>query len=81
MQTQQRYWFPAKRYGWGWGLPATWEGWLVLAGYLGLIAVGVFLFPSRVGLAAFTIYAVLLSVAFTFVCWWKGEPTRWLGND
>ena len=21
-----RYWFPVKRYGWGWGLPGTWEG-------------------------------------------------------
>jgi hypothetical protein len=28
-----RYWFPAKTYGWGWGLPSTWEGWLVLVGY------------------------------------------------
>jgi hypothetical protein len=26
-----RYWFPAKRYGWGWGLPVTWQGWAVLA--------------------------------------------------
>jgi hypothetical protein len=25
-----RYWFHAKRYGYGWGLPATWEGWVVL---------------------------------------------------
>jgi len=32
-----RYWFPAKRYGWGWGLPSTWEGWLLLVGYLGLM--------------------------------------------
>ena len=21
-----RYWFPAKRYGWGWGPPSTWQG-------------------------------------------------------
>ena len=31
-----RYWFPAKRYGWGWGLPATWEGWAVMAGFFRL---------------------------------------------
>jgi len=23
------YWFRAKRYGWGWGLPITWQGWVV----------------------------------------------------
>ena len=34
------YWFPARRYGWGWGLPATWQGWLVLAGYVLLALVG-----------------------------------------
>lgn len=22
---QPRYWFAAKRYGWGWGMPLTWE--------------------------------------------------------
>jgi hypothetical protein len=27
MQPQHRYWFPAKRYGWGWGIPSTWQGW------------------------------------------------------
>ena len=31
-----RYWFPAKRYGWGWGLPAVWQGWVVLVGFIGL---------------------------------------------
>jgi hypothetical protein len=30
MPDPPRYWFPAKTYGWGWGLPSTWEGWLVL---------------------------------------------------
>lgn len=22
------YWFKAKKYGWGWGLPMTWQGWI-----------------------------------------------------
>ena len=26
------YWFPAKSYGFGWGLPITWQGWLVFLG-------------------------------------------------
>ena len=34
---EKRYWFPAKRYGWGWSFPTTWQGWLVMALYLILI--------------------------------------------
>jgi hypothetical protein len=34
------YWFPAKRYGWGWGLPTAWQGWLVFVGYILLLVVG-----------------------------------------
>jgi len=26
MQTERDYWFPAKRYGWGWGIPNRWQG-------------------------------------------------------
>lgn len=26
----RKYWFPAKRFGWGWGLPSAWQGWVVL---------------------------------------------------
>ena len=30
------YWFPAKRYGYGWGLPHTWQGWIVFFALSGL---------------------------------------------
>ncbi len=30
-------WFPAKKYGYGWGMPVVWQGWVVL---LGTFAVG-----------------------------------------
>lgn len=30
-------WFNQKKYGWGWGLPATWQGWVVLLLYLGYL--------------------------------------------
>ena len=40
MTEQSRYWFPAKRYGWGWGFPTTWQGWLVIALYVVLIGAG-----------------------------------------
>ena len=35
-------WFPAKRYGYGWGLPIRWQGWVVSVLYFGVvIAAGV----------------------------------------
>jgi hypothetical protein len=82
MQTNGDYWFPAKRYGWGWGFPITWQGWLVLLGFFALVLFGIYLFPPRQSLAAFVLYVVALSVLLTLVCWLKGEPPRWRwGND
>lgn len=76
MQRNDKYWFPAKRYGWGWGPPNNWQGWVVLAGFVALIAVGAAInlphSPAR-----FIGYVAVLSVLLTAVCWWKGEPPRW----
>ncbi|QGZ64304.1 hypothetical protein [Paraburkholderia acidisoli] len=71
------YWFPAKRYGWGWGLPTHWQGWLVLAVYVAaLVAVGVLVRPDR-HRWAFIALVALLSAGLIGVCWLKGEPPRW----
>ncbi|HLH93061.1 MAG TPA: hypothetical protein VKX28_31950 [Xanthobacteraceae bacterium] len=72
-----RYWFRAKRYGWGWGLPVAWQGWLVFAIFLALVVVDPFVFPPRTHTAGYIIYLVILSAALFGVCWLKGEPTRW----
>ena len=49
MNDQPRFWFPVKRYGWGWGLPVRWQGWVVLAAYLALVSAGIhYLKPQRV---------------------------------
>jgi hypothetical protein len=77
MQNGSRYWFPAKRYGWGWGLPLTWQGWLVLAIFVVLVAAGAFVFPPHRALAPYLVYVVVLVAAFSAVCWLKGEPPRW----
>ena len=71
---EKRYWFPAKRYGWGWGAPRTWQGWAVLA--LFTLVVGVAAIAgeggpwSVVGIGVAT--AALLGIAGK-----TGEPTRW----
>jgi hypothetical protein len=72
-----RYWFSAKRYGWGWGLPITWEGWIVLLGFIGLVAFGAVILPPRPSPIGFLAYIGVLSVLLIAICWWKGEPPKW----
>ncbi|MFZ0765642.1 hypothetical protein [Bradyrhizobium sp.] len=76
-----RYWFPAKRFGWGWGLPATWEGWAVLVGFFALVIAGIFLVPPQRSMVAFAAYIIALTVILTAICWLKGEPPRWRWGD
>lgn len=76
-----KYWFPAKRYGWGWGPPATWQGWVVLAVFFALMTFGsITLLPTR-GQWVFLAYTVVLCAVLVGVCWLKGEPPRWRWGD
>jgi hypothetical protein len=59
------------------GLPATWQGWAVLAAFIVLIAVGVLVVPPHRWPVEFIAYVVILSIALTDVGWWKGELPRW----
>ena len=77
METPPKYWFPAKRYGWGWGLPISWQGWLVLAAFVGLMAGGTVLFPPRTQLVFYLLYVIVLCALLVAVCWRTGEPPRW----
>ena len=76
-----RYWFRAKRYGWGWGLPLTWEGWVVLAAFIVLTVAACVVFPPTRAAPAFVASVVGLSVLLVAVCWLKGEPPRWRWGD
>ena len=61
MQDDKRYWLPAKRYGWGWELPTTLQGWMVLALFALLLLGGaVLLLPSH-GPSMFVAYSAILS--------------------
>lgn len=77
MPSEKTYWFPAKRYGWGWGVPTAWQGWAVLAVFVGLLVAGALRLLPGAGPAPFIAYTALLSAALVGVCWLKGEPTRW----
>jgi drug/metabolite transporter (DMT)-like permease len=74
---ESRYWFPAKRYGWGWGPPRTWQGWLVLAVFFALLAVGALVFLPKQQPGSFVIYTAFLVVVLIAVCYFTGEPPRW----
>ena len=75
-----RYWFHAKRYGWGWGLPAPWEGWVVLVLWLAVFLFCVrYVVPrNRIAHLAFVVAMVGLLGG---ICTAKGEPARWRWGD
>lgn len=77
MQNPEHYWFRAKRHGWGWGLPLTWEGWVSLAVFVVLVVVAVVVFPPHRAIVPFVISVVALNGMLVAVCWLKGEPPRW----
>jgi len=77
MVRKSDYWFPAKRYGWGWGLPVKWQGWLVLFAFIAALVTGGVRFPPAQDTPAFVAVVLLATLAFGVVCWWKGEPPRW----
>ena len=77
MAQEKKPWFPAKKYGYGWGLPNTWQGWCVLILYFVLCLVGVkWLTNPLYLLPFFMIYIVLISGLLVYVCWKKGEQQK-----
>jgi hypothetical protein len=72
---QGPYWFRAKRYGYGWGWPATWQGWLVTIVWLLGVAAGI---PLAIfSLPLFILWMILLVAGILAVCFAKGEPPKW----
>lgn len=72
-----RYWFPAKRYGWGWGPPCAWQGWVVLVVYFALLLGGIPLIQASEGNFAYVAYVIAVTVGLIAICWLTGEPPRW----
>lgn len=69
-------WFPAKRYGWGWGFPVAWQGWLVLAIYILLLFFGTNEYLRTQNLMFFA-YLAVITFGLIVVCYKKGETPRW----
>lgn len=80
MSKPSQYWFPAKRYGWGWGPPTSWQGWTVLAVWFAALLVMAFEFlPGRP--VTFQLSAAGLALALILICYVKGEPPSWRWGD
>lgn len=77
MSESSKYWFPTKRYGWGWGLPSAWQGWVVFVGFVALLFAGVRLLPPTRVVWPFVTYTLVLVGGLLAICVAKGEPPRW----
>lgn len=76
MSNDKRYWFRAKQYGYGWSLPAVWQGWAVLGAWVAaLVAARLYLRPGHIAEYRGVVAAMLLLLVL--ICYWKGEPARW----
>lgn len=75
-----KYWFRAKKYGWGW-YPSSWQGWAIL-----LVFVAVFVFTLVFGLdqknIAYSLFNISPMIAIELIvliaiCYRTGEKPRW----
>ena len=67
------YWFKAKRSGYGWGLPCSWQGWAFFVPWLLLCVLTVRELAVRRH-AVYTIALALETAVLVLVCYLKGEP-------
>ena len=73
----RKIWFPAKTYGWGWGLPLCWQGWVVMGVYLAAMAAILAALPGPKHIHAKLACVFGLSLLLVAICWWKGEKPEW----
>ena len=76
-------WFPAKEYGWGWGMPCAWQGCVVMVVYIGIVlGATIVMQPTRGGnMKLYLIVVIISSLLFCLVCWRKGEKPAWKWGD
>ena len=76
----KKYWFKRKIYGWGW-VPVTWQGWLVVAIYIGALLFFGFTIDANSSdkevIFTFFLPILLLSIILIRICYKKGEKPRW----
>ena len=75
-------WFTAKRYGFGAGLPISWQGWLVLGVYIAIVvAASVLLDGRRLAQGAIVVPATVALVIILARTTRGGWRWRWGQKD
>jgi hypothetical protein len=70
-----KYWFPVKKYGWGWGPPNCWQGWAVIGVWVAIQVCAAILLVHQIPI--YIAFAAAMTVVLITICWLKGEPPRW----
>jgi len=76
MDREKPYWFAAKRFGWGWGLPKTWQGCVITVIWAIVLFVGIRALPFHGRVVAQGAFAIAMIAIYMLICYWKGEPPR-----
>ena len=81
MTNEADCWFPAKRHGWGWGLPRRWQGWVALAAFSAVLVAAQRFFPPAADPLRFALLAGADALGLIWLCLVKGERPRWRWGD
>ena len=73
----KRYWFPAKRYGWGWGFPCAWQGWVVFLVFILVVLILPFVIDPNDQMPLYLGTMMGAAALLLGVCYAKGEPPKW----
>jgi hypothetical protein len=76
------YWFRAKSYGLGWGLPCAWQGWVFFIAWLIVLPVGLHVLTPGDRTLRFGFISAMV-MGLLGVCYFKGDPAgrRWNSGD
>lgn len=79
-----RYWFKARNYGWGWGLPQTWQGWMTYIVFTVIYLLALVFFVPRSTTTNSQIDLVWLGAiifidvfGLLIICFKHGESPEW----
>ncbi|MDE2435231.1 MAG: hypothetical protein KGM49_03120 [Sphingomonadales bacterium] len=75
-------WFAAKRFGYGSGLPIAWQGWVLMLGQVGLMAIGAVLLARHpAAMLAWVVIFAFLPMPLIAAKTRGGWKWRWGGKD
>jgi hypothetical protein len=75
-------WFAAKRYGYGAGLPISWQGWALIGAYGAILALAAWLLPPNpLAILAVVVPATTALIAIAARTTRGGWRWRWGGRD